>query len=146
MSMLRPLLSERARKDHHATPAPHPLLPRVGPAQQNREGGKKDFEEDSPPNSFMTQLWRNGNVNSGEMCGWHRGHLSEWERHHLAPHCPRKHCPTSAKPQKVQNSKNILQQTLEIKQAVPCLLTDPCISWRFPGYHFVLRRLVLFAS
>ena len=50
--MLRPLLSERARKDHHATPAPHPLLPRVGPAQQNREGGKKDFEEDSPPNLF----------------------------------------------------------------------------------------------
>ena len=67
--MLRPLLSERARKDHHATPAPHPLLPRVGLTQQNRGGGKKDFEEDSPPNSFMTQLWRNGNVNSGEMCG-----------------------------------------------------------------------------
>ena len=96
----------------------------------------------------MTQLWRNGNVNSGEMCGWHRGHLSEWERHHLAPHCPRKHCPTSAEPQQVQNSKNILQQTLEIKQAVPCLLsdTDPCISLRFPGYHFVLRRVSPFCS
>ena len=62
--------------------------------------------------------------------------------------------PSQALPYLCQPSKSAKQQkyfatkTLEIKQAVPCLLsdTDPCISWRFPGYHFVLRRVSPFCG
>ena len=57
-----------------------------------------------------------------------------------------KHCPSSAQPQQVQNSKNILQQTLEIKQAVPCLTHRPLHIMEVPWLPFCVEEVSPFCS
>ena len=63
--------------------------------------------------------------------------------------------PSQALPYLCQPSKSAKQQKyfatdLGNKASCPlppqCHRPDPCISWRFPGYHFVLRRISPFCS
>ena len=59
---------------------------------------------------------------------------------------PSKHCPTSAKPQQVQNSKNVLQQTLEILASCPLPSHRPLHIMEVPWLPFRVEEANPFCS